>query len=167
MLLACATVHAKSYLNFSLIWNYQILYCFNFIYIADTARHLCNLTQYIHAIRWLLFWHMPCTVKACRLRTVRIQNNNREEWSEMCYFPKIYYHCSLPIMPLVIPTVCSLFSQGCVYNILYSQGFTVAAWTRQLTTLIHEICPIRTLSDYYQNQSFCPTVLQREKITLL
>jgi len=51
MLLACANVHAKSYMNFSLIWNYQILYCFNVIYIADTARHLCNLTQYIHAIR--------------------------------------------------------------------------------------------------------------------
>lgn len=50
MLLACATVHAKSYLNFSLIWNYQILYCFNIIYNADNARHLCNLSQYIHAI---------------------------------------------------------------------------------------------------------------------
>lgn len=37
MLLACATVHAKSYSKFSLIWNYQILYCFNIIHIADTA----------------------------------------------------------------------------------------------------------------------------------
>ena len=45
----------------------------------------------------------------------------------------------------------------------YSQGFTVAACTRSLATLTHETCPIRTLTDYYQHQSFGPTILQSEK----
>ena len=51
MLSTSTTVHVKTYPNFSLILNYQILYCFNIIYIADTAWHLHNLSQYVHAFR--------------------------------------------------------------------------------------------------------------------